>query len=203
MPVSATQMALLRLAQKLQSWIRSAAIARPDWVLASKGFEGVLELIESCDGKAAEAVIEKFGGEIGDGSRILRGLLLHNADGGFGNLKIGSKCHIGRQVFIDLAGPIYMGDRVTVSMRTTLLTHTNVGDSRCGLAPKTSGIVVADDVYIGAAAILLPGVTIGVGAIIAAGAVVTADVPPHATVAGAPARQVARTRREHIAPSES
>jgi acetyltransferase-like isoleucine patch superfamily enzyme len=47
-------------------------------------------------------------------------------------------------------------------------------------------IVIGDDVWIGMGAILLPGVTIGGGAIIGAGAVVTRDVPPHAIVKGVP-----------------
>lgn len=51
-------------------------------------------------------------------------------------------------------------------------------------------IVVGDDVWIGAAAIVLKGVTIGAGAVVAAGCVVTKDVPPGAIVAGCPARQV-------------
>jgi maltose O-acetyltransferase len=48
--------------------------------------------------------------------------------------------------------------------------------------------VIGDDVWIGTRAILLPGVTVGRGAIVGAGAVVTADVPPRAIVGGNPAR---------------
>lgn len=59
---------------------------------------------------------------------------------------------------------------------------------------------VADDVWIGTAAILLPGVQIGRGAIIGAGAVVTRDVEAYAIVAGNPARRIGG-RREHPSPS--
>ena len=50
------------------------------------------------------------------------------------------------------------------------------------------GIVVGDDVWIGAGAILTDGVHVGHGAVVAAGAVVTGDVPPHTVVGGVPAR---------------
>ncbi|HNU03478.1 MAG TPA: DapH/DapD/GlmU-related protein, partial [Anaerolineae bacterium] len=50
------------------------------------------------------------------------------------------------------------------------------------------GIVVEDDVWIGAGAIITDGVRVGRGAVVAAGAVVTGDVPPHTVVGGVPAR---------------
>lgn len=50
------------------------------------------------------------------------------------------------------------------------------------------GIVIADDVWLGADAIITDGITIGKGAVIAAGAVVTKDVAPHTVVAGVPAK---------------
>ena len=52
------------------------------------------------------------------------------------------------------------------------------------------GIVIEDDVWIGAGAIITDGVRIGKGAVIAAGAVVTHDVPPHVVVGGVPARRI-------------
>lgn len=55
---------------------------------------------------------------------------------------------------------------------------------------KSKPIVIGDHVWIGARATVLKGVTVGEGAVIAAGAVVTHDVPPHALVAGVPARVI-------------
>ena len=52
------------------------------------------------------------------------------------------------------------------------------------------GLTVGDDVWIGAMATVLPGVTIGTGAVIGGGAVVTRDVPPYAIAVGNPARVV-------------
>ncbi|MDO9461639.1 MAG: acyltransferase, partial [Alphaproteobacteria bacterium] len=110
------------------------------------------------------------------------------ADLDFRNLRNGENCHIGRQVFLDLANSIDIGDRVTISMRTTILTHTDIGDSRCGLPRVDAKVTIGDDVYIGAGAMLLPGVNLGPGSIVAAGAVVTRDVAPGVVVAGSPAR---------------
>ncbi|MGB7117605.1 MAG: acyltransferase, partial [Anaerolineales bacterium] len=53
-----------------------------------------------------------------------------------------------------------------------------------------AGIVIEDDVWLGANAVVTDGVRIGEGAVVAAGAVVTKDVPPHTVVAGVPARIV-------------
>ena len=59
-------------------------------------------------------------------------------------------------------------------------------------APSRGDTVVGNDVWLGYEALVLPGVTIGDGAIVAAASVVTADVPPYAIVAGNPARVVRR-----------
>lgn len=58
--------------------------------------------------------------------------------------------------------------------------------------PSRTKITVGDDVWIGFGAILLSGITVGEGAVIAAGALVTADVPPFAIVGGVPARELGR-----------
>jgi virginiamycin A acetyltransferase len=63
-------------------------------------------------------------------------------------------------------------------------------------APSRGDTVVGHDVWLGYDALVLPGVSIGHGAVVAAGSVVSADVPPYAIVAGNPAR-VVRRRYEH------
>jgi acetyltransferase-like isoleucine patch superfamily enzyme len=52
------------------------------------------------------------------------------------------------------------------------------------------GIIIEDDVWLGASAVVTDGVRIGTGAVVAAGAVVTKDVPPHTVVAGIPAKVI-------------
>ena len=177
-----------RVLLKLLAWTRSAAVRDPGAVASSQGFDGVLHLLEAIDGTDALAVLRSSGARVGDGTLVLRGLVIHNAERDLTKLRIGARCHLGREVFVDLAGPVAIGDRVTISMRSTLITHTNVGDSRCGLAAGAPGIVIEDDVYIGAGATVLPGVRVGARAVVAAGAVVACDVAPGSVVAGVPAR---------------
>jgi acetyltransferase-like isoleucine patch superfamily enzyme len=62
------------------------------------------------------------------------------------------------------------------------------------------GIVVEDDVWLGAGAVLTDGVRVGKGAVVAAGAVVTRDVPPHTVVGGVPARPIKNITGESTNP---
>lgn len=109
---------------------------------------------------------------------------------------------IGRDVYIadglmiveELAqqGMLVIGDRVSIAPRVTLVTSSHPNASRIRpFAPVQVGrLVLEDDVWIGAGAVILPGVTIGRGAVVGALAVVAQDVAPLHVVAGQPARTV-------------
>jgi len=106
----------------------------------------------------------------------------------------GKNCHFGDNVFINSGcrfqdqGGIYIGDRVLIGHNVVLATlnhHANP-TKRGNLIP--SPIYIGNDVWIGANATICPGVKIGEGAIIAAGAVVTKDVAPNTIVGGVPAK---------------
>ena len=109
---------------------------------------------------------------------------------------------IGRDVYIadglviveELAerGNVRIGDRVSIAPRVTLVTSSHPNRSRIRpVAPVTAGpIVIEADAWIGANAIILPGVRVGRGAVIGAASVVTTDVPPLHVVAGQPARTI-------------
>ncbi len=132
-----------------------------------------------------------LGAAVGKNARIYAPLILHNSK--FSNLVIGENCHIGRDVFLDLTDRIEIGDNVTISMRTTLITHFDPGDSAmgaAGYAVSQAPIVISEGGYIGAGATVLDGVRIGAGSIVAAGALVRRDVPDRSLVAGIPARLV-------------
>ena len=108
----------------------------------------------------------------------------------------GRNIHVGRNVFINSCchfqdqGGIYIDDGALIGHNVVLATlnHGQLPENRHDLLP--SPIYIGKNVWIGASAVVLPGVRIGDGAIVAAGAVVTKDVPPNTVVGGVPARQL-------------
>ena len=112
------------------------------------------------------------------------------------NLTAGEFVAIDHHVYLYSVAPITIGSKVAISEGAFLCTASH--DIAFASRPLTTApIRVADGVWIGARAIVLPGVSIGEGAIVGAGAVVTRDVPPWAIVAGNPAKIVRwRTLRD-------
>lgn len=107
-------------------------------------------------------------------------------------LKIGDDCQITSPLYLDLNGPVTIGDRVAVGHHVVMITTDHdhsAPEKRCG-AGRIRPIVVEEGAWIGARATVLPGVTIGRGSVVAAGAVVAADVEPHTLVGGVPARRI-------------
>lgn len=108
------------------------------------------------------------------------------------NLRFGEQVDVGENVVLRASGGLSIGSRVLIAAGAVL---TTVGHPlqlpRWG-RNVSAPIVIGDDVWIGANAVILPGVTIGDGSVIAAGAVVTADVPPLSVAAGVPARVIRR-----------
>lgn len=82
---------------------------------------------------------------------------------------------------------VMMGPDVCIYTKNHVFDRTDVPMDLQGVAPEKP-VIIADDVWIGSRVIILPGVHIGTGAVIGAGAVVTKDVPDYAVVGGNPAR---------------
>jgi acetyltransferase-like isoleucine patch superfamily enzyme len=106
-------------------------------------------------------------------------------------MRIGDETWIGQQAFLHSAGGLDIGARVGIGpgVRIITSTHTEAGRQVPILrAPiELAPVVVEDDCDVGVGAILLPGVRIGRGAQIGAGAVVTTDIPPYSVAVGVPA----------------
>ncbi|MCI0549854.1 MAG: acyltransferase [Anaerolineae bacterium] len=135
--------------------------------------------------------------EIGRGTIVMHGAVLHVYNfRGMPNsgIKIGRDSLVGEYSIIRGQGGVQIGDRVYTSPFTQIIAVNHVFDDpnrpfvEQGITAE--GIVIEDDVWLGAGAIITDGVRVGKGAIVAAGAVVTQDVPPHTVVGGVPAKPI-------------
>jgi acetyltransferase-like isoleucine patch superfamily enzyme len=163
-------------------------------VYAAYRIEGVNALLLFMPAKMIVPTLRKYGATIGKSVELHSPLLIHNAADDpphYRHLQIGDHVYVGRDVLFDLRQPIRLCDYVTVSMRCTLLTHTDAGNQPAewlALSPSSGAVTVKRGAYLGANVTVLENVTIGEKAIIAAGAVVTKDVPDRAKVGGIPAK---------------
>jgi acetyltransferase-like isoleucine patch superfamily enzyme len=114
-----------------------------------------------------------YGGEIGDG------------------LKIGNNSNIGPYSYIGCSGYIEIGNNVMMSPRVSIYAENHVFDSIADTIQsqgvRKQFVIIEDDCWIAANSIILAGVTIGKGSVVAAGSVVTKNIPPYSVVAGIPA----------------
>jgi len=107
-------------------------------------------------------------------------------------VQIGRDVAIGHECFFDTQAPIEIRDRTTIGPRCTFVTSTHVigpSEKRCG-PPRSESITISEGCWLGARVTILPGVTVGTGCVLAAGAVVTKDCEPNGLYAGVPARRV-------------
>lgn len=145
--------------------------------------------------------LQLLGAQIGKDTIIHDIRFFNHYRSGFSAFQTGNECFIGHDCLLDLADQIILEDQVTLAERVTVLTHTNVGYSDHPLQnyfPSfTRPVIFRQGSFVGASATVLPGVEIGTQAFVAAGAVVTKDVPPHTVAAGVPA-QVTRTLESKV-----
>lgn len=133
----------------------------------------------------------------GQGGEIAEGCLLNC--GGMdwcdfgGGITLGDRVYIGPNCVLFGAGGIEIGNDVLISPCVVISSHGHSCDPASPMRLQKSvfkKVVVQDDVWIGSNATLLPGITVGLGSVVAAGAVVSKDVPPGTVVAGVPARVI-------------
>lgn len=172
---------------------------RQEWVRAGLLRQGL--------SVAYSAVVDRDPGcriAAGPGSSVGRGtLLLAKLDAGLpSHILIGQRTAIHEYNNLRAAGgDIRIGSYCQIAQFCTLVSsnHTTETTQYMTDAPldiSRSSITIEDDVWIGANSVILPGVTIGKGAVIGAGSIVTGNVPPYTVFAGNPARTL-RTRSIH------
>ena len=132
---------------------------------------------------------------IGDRSIVMHGAVLHVynfRDLPNSGIWIGQDSLVGEYSVIRGQGGVHIGDRVYTSPFTQIIAVNHVFEDPhqpfVDQGITAEGIVIEDDVWLGAGAVITDGVRVGRGAVVAAGAVVTKDVPPHTVVGGVPAR---------------
>ncbi|WP_316348803.1 acyltransferase [Desulfuromonas acetoxidans] len=168
---------------KLFSWIRGGLVQGPGygyymlfwWLYTERTLRSKAAV--SPYNRLRKLLLVKSGIVIGEGTEI-----------GFGSFILG----------ISRTPPsVTFGKRVAVAPYVVFVASSYPDNSRLayhpeakGLVQKTAPIVVEDDAWIGAHAVIFPGVTVGASAIVAAGAVVRQDVPPKSIVAGVPAKVI-------------
>jgi acetyltransferase-like isoleucine patch superfamily enzyme len=104
-------------------------------------------------------------------------------------IRVGEHCTIGDAAFLDGRSGLTIGDNVNLGSHVTIYTRQHAVDSP-DFAEVGAPVVIKDYAWVSSHSILLPGVTVGEGAVVAAGAVVARSVPAYTVVAGNPARQV-------------
>ena len=115
-----------------------------------------------------------YGGEIGEGLKIGN------------NSNIGPYCYIGCSGFIEIGNNVMISPRVSIYAENHVFESTDIPIKAQGLTKQF--VKIENDCWIAANSIILAGVTIGRGSVVAAGSVVTSDVPPFSIVAGVPAK---------------
>ncbi|MGJ7910511.1 2,3,4,5-tetrahydropyridine-2,6-dicarboxylate N-acetyltransferase [Neobacillus sp. LXY-1] len=147
-----------------------------DYVIENDRRNSAIPLLDTknINARIEPGVIIRDQVEIGDNAVIMMGAVIN----------IGAV--IGEKTMIDMG--VVLGGRATVGNNC----HIGAGTVLAGVIepPSAKPVIVEDDVLIGANAVVLEGVTIGKGSVVAAGAVVTQDVAPYTVVAGTPARKI-------------
>lgn len=134
---------------------------------------------------------------IGNSTTILEGARLDTylVDEKYGKIIIGNNCYIGYGFSAISGGDILLGDYILIASDVTIVSHNH------GMNPEgnvsymhqelgAENVTIGDGCWIGEKVQIMPGVSVGKKSIIAAGAIVTRDIPDYSIVAGVPAKVI-------------
>jgi len=157
------------------------------------GFDVANQLLTHVDKYSVKLILKRNGATIGENCDIETGLVFHNCED-YSNLNVGKNCHIGKNCFFDLRDKIIFEDNIVMSMQCTILTHIDLNKSEISkiYSAQKAQVYICENSYIGAKATLFYNLTLNKNCFVAAGSVVTKDVPPFTMVGGVPAKYIKR-----------
>lgn len=138
-------------------------------------------------------LLRRLGLRVGAGSTLLMNIEFADASA----IIIGQNTIINQRVYLDGRGGLRIGNNVNISSHVLIVAGTHDVQDGEGFRGEAKAVTVEDYVWICTRSLILPGVTIGHGAVVAAGSVVTRSVPPFTIVAGSPARPIGM-RTQHL-----
>jgi acetyltransferase-like isoleucine patch superfamily enzyme len=110
-------------------------------------------------------------------------------------LQIDAGTSVGDHCFLDFRGKIKIGKNVNISSQVMIFTEDHDPQDP-HFRSRTKPVIINDFAWLATRSMVLPGITIGRGAVVAAGAVVTKDVPPYTIVGGVPAKKIGERNKE-------
>lgn len=139
------------------------------------------------------SILKMFGAQIGEGTIVYPGLVIHAASKDFSNLRIGKNCRVLRDVFLDLTDVITLEDNTSIGIRNTFITHVNAAKSPLAgtaISEGSAPIVLKEGAVTYAGVTVLMGVVLERCSAVGAGSVVARSVSEKTLVMGNPARRV-------------